>query len=795
MCVLHDTWQIMTPARSRSSAAAVRSATGILLGLALASGNARAQPLAVTPGQPPTSLADAVEYLEDPDSRLTVEEVSSLPLADRFRVNPRGRELNFGNTRSTYWFRFSLANLATDEISLFLEVGLPLLDRVELYEPAMIAVQGSTGKTPPQSAFRSRVLGDSLPFDQRQLRIRRLVFPLDVPAATTGTYYLQVRTSGTLSLPLTVSSAASYVERTQGPQLALGIFYGILLGTLLYNLFLFISVRQPVYFYLVGHTLSLGLIFACFDGLAFQLWPAATGWQQWAIFVFLAQLNFFTILFVRLFVDSRVAYPRLERWLKRALWTLVASGTVAAFWGVRAFFRVNILWLLAIGTVLAVTVIWHARRHRPARIYALAWVLLLLAMATSAVASVGLIPTFIGIVPLVRVVVSAEVLLAAMAVAASLAETRRALAASEEKLSRAFQASPDAITITTMAEGRFLEVNDGFEKVAGYSREEAIGKTSGELGIWHADGRERLLAAVRNRGRVKEVAANIVRKSGEILPVRFSAAHIEVEGEPCLVVVVHDMTELEQAADQRERLIHRLEAQNAELERFTYTVSHDLKGPLISIGGFLGFMEREALAGDTGKTSHYAGRIRSASQRMYRLLDELLELSRIGRVVGRMEDVRLGELATEAGAQLAERLGVRGVELDVAADLPIVRGDRTRLFEVFQNLLENALSFLGDQARPRIEVGCRLDGEQAVCYVRDNGIGIDPRYHDKVFGLFERLDAETQGTGVGLALVKRIIEFHGGRVWVESEGKGHGTTFCFFIPAEGPAAVVVEPGH
>ena len=122
--------------------------------------------------------------------------------------------------------------------------------------------------------------------------------------------------------------------------------------------------------------------------------------------------------------------------------------------------------------------------------------------------------------------------------------------------------------------------------------------------------------------------------------------------------------------------------------------------------------------------------------------------------------------------------------MTIAPDLPPVTGDRLRLVEVYQNLIENAVKYMGDQPAPRVEVGTRHDAEtgETVFYVADNGMGIDPRYQRKVFGLFERLDAGTEGTGVGLALVTRIVEVHGGRVWVESEGRGKGSTFCFTLP-------------
>ncbi len=151
------------------------------------------------------------------------------------------------------------------------------------------------------------------------------------------------------------------------------------------------------------------------------------------------------------------------------------------------------------------------------------------------------------------------------------------------------------------------------------------------------------------------------------------------------------------------------------------------------------------------------------------------------------EDVAFGDLVRDALSQLAGQVAERGVEIEVAARLPAVTGDRARLLEAVRHLLGNAVKYLGDQPAPRIEVGVRneatRDGESPVFCVGDNGMGIDPRYHEKVFGLFERLEPEaSEGTGIGLALVKRIVEVHDGKVWVESEGLGKGSTFCVSLP-------------
>ncbi len=237
---------------------------------------------------------------------------------------------------------------------------------------------------------------------------------------------------------------------------------------------------------------------------------------------------------------------------------------------------------------------------------------------------------------------------------------------------------------------------------------------------------------------------------------------------------------------EKQRLIDELEARNAEMERFAYTVSHDLKSPLITISGFLGLLKKDALAGDTVRMERGMGRIQAAIERMGRLLDELLELSRVGRVTSPLENTPMAEVAREAVAALHGLIAGRGVEVTVAPDMPVAFCDPHRILEVLQNLIENAIKFMGDQPEPRIEIAARRDGAETVYLVRDNGIGIEERFHRKVFGLFDRLDQKVEGTGVGLALVQRIVEVHDGRIWVESEGQGQGSTFCFTLPGSAP---------
>ena len=246
------------------------------------------------------------------------------------------------------------------------------------------------------------------------------------------------------------------------------------------------------------------------------------------------------------------------------------------------------------------------------------------------------------------------------------------------------------------------------------------------------------------------------------------------------------IAELRLAKREREELIVALEAQNAQLERFAYAVSHDLKTPLITIKGHLGALSEDVRSGNMEFAEQDMGFISGAADRMGALLQDVLDLSRIGHLVNPPCDVSLVDLVNEALEFLPDQ--ARGaVQVDVAPDLPMVYGDRERLLEVLQNLIENAVKYMGDQPEPRIEIGRRVDGQDEVFFVRDNGIGIKRCYHEKIFSLFDQLDRNVDGTGIGLTLVKRIIEVHGGRIWVESSGPGHGSTFCFTIAPKAEA--------
>ena len=406
-------------------------------------------------------------------------------------------------------------------------------------------------------------------------------------------------------------------------------------------------------------------------------------------------------------------------------------------------------------------------------------------------------------------------------------QTETALKESEERFRILFDNSPDAVWLIDPHHPEIpwmiVECNEVACQMNGYSREELIGHSANILLVeaGTTEGSLDFLKQVRQSG-VLHFEGTHRHKNGIVFPIEISATLLTIGQQELLLGIDRDITtrkkaeallaqakaELEmrvtertaallqanqaleaeiadrkRAEQEREKLIAELEAKNKELEQFTYTVSHDLKSPLISIRGFLGLLERDMANGDEERVARDVSRIYGASERMLVLLEDLLELSRIGRFTNPPKEIPFHRLVQEVLDTISGQFMGKNVRVDILAppDL-LIYGDPVRLAELLQNLVENALKFMGSQPQPHIEIGAEQKDGEVLCYVRDNGMGIAPRYQARIFNLFERLDKSVPGTGVGLALVQRIVAFHQGRIWVESEGEGQGTTFCFTLP-------------
>jgi light-regulated signal transduction histidine kinase (bacteriophytochrome) len=234
-----------------------------------------------------------------------------------------------------------------------------------------------------------------------------------------------------------------------------------------------------------------------------------------------------------------------------------------------------------------------------------------------------------------------------------------------------------------------------------------------------------------------------------------------------------------------EALRQKLERNQAELDTFVYRVSHDLKAPVVSLYGMASIVSEDygEKLGEQGK--YYLGRLMANAGFVERLIADLLSYSRVGRRESKPEQLQSDAVVQGVLGQFSKEIEERKIRVKVRSPLPALFFDQTRLEQLFSHLISNAIRFMGDQPNPIIEIGCAETDAGVTFYVRDNGIGIDPQYHEIIFGVFERLkEIETEGTGMGLALVRKILDLAGGKIWIESK-KGEGATFSFSLPKQG----------
>ncbi|MBI3803082.1 MAG: HAMP domain-containing protein [Nitrospirae bacterium] len=238
----------------------------------------------------------------------------------------------------------------------------------------------------------------------------------------------------------------------------------------------------------------------------------------------------------------------------------------------------------------------------------------------------------------------------------------------------------------------------------------------------------------------------------------------------------------EELARSHEHLEEQVKARTAELEAFIYTVSHDLKSPVVSMNGMASMMKDQYFEQLDETARHYLDRIIGNANYMEELIQGLLALSRIGRMQERRELIEVKEVIQNVLEILQNQLTKRNIAVSVHAPLPHFMFNPIQLAQIFQNLISNATKFMGDQSHPQIEIGGKESERGVEFYVKDNGIGIDPAYHDKIFAIFQRLqDVNVEGTGVGLPIVKKIVDLNDGKIWVESE-KGKVATFYIWLP-------------
>jgi PAS domain S-box-containing protein len=340
-----------------------------------------------------------------------------------------------------------------------------------------------------------------------------------------------------------------------------------------------------------------------------------------------------------------------------------------------------------------------------------------------------------------------------------------------------------SMTTTNLGKRIYTRVNKKFLEKFGYSEQEIVGRTSVEIGILDQEESLRVGALIKEKGRLQNDYVKCRTKNGEIVHTISSIELMEMNNETFLVSFFVDITKIIDQQAIIEQHAQQLEAVNKELEAFSYSVSHDLRAPLRAIDGYTKALEEDfnELFDEDAKKLFAA--VQRNAVKMGNLIDDLLDFAKLGKMAVRKSEIDMNALLQEIILDLKNGTSHKA-EIKIRTLHP-VNGDYALIKQVAINLISNGIKYSSKKAKPIIEISSAKENDYVIYAVKDNGEGFDMKYADKLFGVFQRLHSNEQyeGTGVGLAIVQRIIIKHGGRIHAEAE-VGKGATFSFALPIE-----------
>jgi len=673
-----------------------------------------------TPELAGETLGTRLDILEDTTGALTIDEITSPALSEKFRRSHENVP-GFGLTKSAYWLRWKVANQRAQAQRWLLEVGYPPLDDVRLFVPR------------PDGSFDLRQTGDHLPFAARDIAYHNFLFELDQPPGV-ATYYLRVRTSGAITLPLKAWSPNAFLQHLTTNQPPIWIFYGLMLVMAAYNLFLFLSIREITYLYYVCYIVSYAGFQFTLNGLSFQyFWPNQTWWNGKALTLFIGLSFGFGALFNRYFLTTWRWFPRLDRYLLFVGWASFALSLASLVLEYAISIRLLVVWgvhVVLLGLLSAGLA--AAQGSRPAIFYVASWLLLLAGIFFYLLRTLGVVPGSFFTDWGLQLGASLEVTLLSLGLADRINMMRGDLEVLNRQLT--------------------LNVN---ELSTALDRAESATRAKSDF-----------LANVSHELRTP-LNAIINIPEGLLEDFRETSA---VLCDGCKTIFALEAGE--HPSDERPcpecRAVGTLRAHKA----WTYQ-------------------------GKAEETARYLGYIHKSSKHLLAVVSSILDLSKLEaeRMELHVENIELAALLDDTVSPLQQLAAAQGVEVAIA---PVpqgsrIQGDRVKIAQIVVNLVGNAIKFSHQGGEVRVEVEAEVDAH--VIRVSDEGIGIAPSDRERIFESFSQVDSSNTrkfgGTGLGLTISKKLVELHGGSIWVDSE-LGRGSTFSVRLPNGHPRARTEE---
>ncbi|MES2948287.1 MAG: 7TM diverse intracellular signaling domain-containing protein [Pseudomonadota bacterium] len=741
-------------------------------------------------------LSNHFAYFEDTGATRTLDDILQADIQTQFKPVEQGpASANFGATDSAIWLKIQLHTEPGAPRHWMLEVANAPMDSLDTY---LSRADGS---------YDHQVGGDTQAFVQRAVAHRNHVKPLDLTPGASTNLYLRVASQGVVAVPTTLWQPAALRQSDQQTYSVFSLYLGLLIGLLLYNLLLFVSVRDPAYLLYAGMVACIGLGVASSDGIAAQfLWPESVWWNNRSPLVFQTGSGAFSILFVRSYLGSKSNAPRLDRWM-RALVGLWVVAFLASLFGQYKLGRdlLALFSLVGIVVVIAAMVVSIRRRHPGAKFFALAWTAFLIGVLVQVVHNTGLMPSGPLAANAVEIGSVFEMLLLSLALAdrINVAKREKELAlvqvTTEQATVQALQQLQQRYrsVIEHVAEGmvvmqneRIVFVNTRATEILEAGKDQIIAQ--GVLRHVHTDDRAMLMERVQQRlagGEVPErcqVRFELPGRPSKWL--EFGDSMVPWDDGQGLLVFFLDVTQRHAAELETRAAVQRQQELNDLRSRFVAMTSHEFRTPLAAILSSQDLLKTYGDRIAESEKLELLGLIESGVKRMTSMLERVLLLGQVDAQMLEFKPQKIDLKALCHDLVLEAQHQHPGNPCRAVVDFQDTAGgdlyDEKLLRHIFGNLLSNAIKYSPQGGEVRLQVYAQ--GEHTVFDISDQGIGIPAGELGALFESFQRASnvGTIQGTGLGLAIVKESVELHGGTITVDSRA-GHGS--CFTVRLRQPA--------
>lgn len=786
-----------------------------LLAILLVASAALAEiPIVVSEETDNIHISKYVDLLKDAKGVLTIEQVASETKKGDFYASPSALP-NYGITSAVYWARLTIQNDCKNDCTWLLNFEVPLFEHVDLFIPT------KGGK------YIKKANGISIPYKLKEFKHWRHVFRIDLEKGVPVTYYMRFQTNSTLLIDLSIWKPAVFAAWNHRGQVILGIAFGVFLVLILSNCALSIILRSRLFFYYVFFLISFLAYLMSLTGLSAKyFFPFSSYLSFNSTLIFCGLSMFAGILFSRTFLNMNEQMPVFDKIavVLMGLSLLAALTTTIDFLVANVFN--SIVGFCCFVFILVASIQSLRSGFTPARYFLLAWTLFIIGGLFFILTVIGVFaPMNHSIYGMILGFGMGGVLLffalgdrvnsmylkyrgemehkirnytidlneSVRSLQEEVSQRMRAqkeMEISEQKFRTLYQSSNDAVML--LDGNGFFDCNPATLKIFGCDRlDQFISSHPRDFSPKYQTGGE--LSSELSKQNINDALEEGSKKfewdhitlDGRAFPADVSLNSLELTGKKVIQAVVRDISEQKKAREELLEKANELERSNKELQQFAYVASHDLQEPLRMVASYMQLIARRYKGQLDKDADEFIDFAVDGAVRMQKLIHDLLSYSRLTTHANKFTRIAVDHVLQEVMSDLKQSINESSAEI-IIDQMPEVICDEIQCKQIFQNLIGNAIKFRGDN-RPKIHIRTRKETDGWLFSIEDSGIGIDPEFKERIFAMFQRLHTRSkyEGTGIGLAICKKIVERHGGRIWVVSEPE-KGATFYFTIPDDIP---------